>query len=272
MAILDKKYDDLIEDVLENGVDKGDRTGTGTRSVFGRQVRFDVDLESFPVITEKKIVWNSLLTELIWFIHGQTNVAFLHKNDVHIWDEWAGENGDVGPVYGKQWRNWENPNGENIDQLQNVIDNIRNNPDSRRHLVSAWNVADIPRMGLPPCHFAYQFWSKPTGGGRELSIKVEQRSADVALGLPWNWSSYAVLLALVSELTDHNPGEVVWSGGDVHIYQNHFDQVHKILELEDYDAPRLEINNIKSLDKVYKSSVDLVGYKHGPFIELPVAV
>jgi len=273
MAQLDEKYDDLIEDVFENGVDKPDRTGTGTRSVFGRQIRFDVDLDNFPIITEKKIVWNSLLTELIWFIHGQTNIAYLHKNGVHIWDEWADDSGDVGPVYGKQWRNWKNPNGENVDQLQNAIDNIRNNPDSRRHLVSAWNPSDLDDMSLPPCHWAYQFYSKPTGEGRELSIKVEQRSADAALGLPWNWSSYSLLLAIVARLTDHEIGEMIWSGGDVHIYQNHFDQVKKILKLPHYEAPQIKISrNIESIDDVYKSDFRLKNYEHGPFVKLPVAV
>jgi thymidylate synthase len=272
MAQLDEIYDDLIRDVLENGTDKGDRTGTGTRSVFKRQVRFDLDLDNFPIITEKKIVWNSLIHELVWMVQGQTNIAYLKRHDVSIWDEWADEGGDVGPVYGKQWRNWENPNGRNIDQLQKVIDNIRKKPDSRRHVVSAWNPADIPRMGLPPCHYAYQFWSKPTEEGRELSIGVTQRSCDLGLGVPFNWTSYATLLAVVCEITGHEPGEVVWEGGDVHVYQNHIDKMRKVLELPHFKAPRLEVGNIESIDEFKRQSVRLQDYEHGPFVKLPVAV
>ncbi len=273
MAELDNVWNDLLRDVMENGVDKGDRTDTGTRSVFGRQVRFDVSKDSFPIITEKKIHWNSLITELVWFIKGKTNVEFLHEHGVGIWDQWADENGDVGPVYGKQWRKWEGPNGEKHDQLKTVIRNIRDNPDSRRHVVSAWNVAELDRMGLPPCHFAYQFYSKPTASGRGLSVKVNQRSADAALGVPFNFSSYAILLILISHLTDHKPGEVIWSGGDVHIYQNHFDQVKRFLELDQYKEPKIELDEtVSSLDGIDVSTVDLVGYEHGPFIKLPVAV
>lgn len=271
MAQLDEKYDELIEDILENGTDSGDRTGTGTRFVFGRQVRFDVDLDAFPIITEKRIFWNSILTELVWFVHGQTNIAYLHKNDVHIWDEWADESGDVGPVYGYQWRNW---NGEGIDQLQRAIDSINNNPNSRRIMVSAWNPAQIDRMGLPPCHFQYQFRSEPTPEGepRKLHVLVSQRSCDVGLGVPFNWTSYATLLAVVSQITGHEPGEVIWQGGDVHIYHNHFDQIHEILKLDHHDAPELSVdNNIQSIDDFYKSSVKLEGYEPGPFVEMPIA-
>lgn len=270
MAQLDQKYDELIEDVLENGTDSGDRTGTGTRFVFGRQVRFDVDLDAFPIITEKRIVWNSVLTELVWFVHGQTNVAYLHKNDVHIWDEWANESGDVGPVYGYQWRNW---NGEGIDQLQGAIDTINENPNSRRIMVTAWNPAQIDRMGLPPCHFQYQFRSEPTPEGepRELHVLVSQRSADLFLGTPFNWSSYATLLAVVSKITNHKPGEVIWQGGDVHLYQNHFKQAKKVLELPHKEAPKLEVGDINTIDNFYKSSVNLVNYNPGPFVKAPIA-
>lgn len=271
MAQLDKKYDDLIKDVLENGTDSDDRTDTGTRFVFGRQVRFDVDLDAFPIITEKHIVWNSLLTELVWFVHGQTNVAYLHKNDVHIWDDWADENGDVGPVYGYQWRNW---NGEGIDQLSGAVDMIKNNPDSRRIMVTAWNPAQIDRMGLPPCHFQYQFRSEPTPEDqpRKLHVLVSQRSCDLFLGWSFNMSSYATLLAVIAEITDHEPGEVVWQGGDIHLYQNHFEQAKQVLDLPHKEAPQLQVGNIDNIDDFYKSSVNLVDYDSGPFVKAHIAV
>jgi len=270
MTQLDQEYDNLIHDILENGIDDGDRTGTGTRSVVGRQIRFDVDLDAFPIVTEKHIVWNSLWAELVWMIQGRTNVGFLHEHDVHIWDEWADESGEVGPVYGKQWRDW---NG--TDQLQQVVDGLRENPTSRRHLVSAWNVDDIPKMGLPPCHFSFQFLSKPQekSDRRQLHVMVNQRSADTALGLPWNWTSYATLLALIAKLTDHEPGEVIWNGGDVHLYKNHFEQAKKVLELDEtYEPPSLKIDDINSLDDIDHSTIELVGYESGPFIKAPVAV
>lgn len=272
MAQLDQKYDDLIKDVLENGTDSGDRTGTGTRFVFGRQVRFDVDLGAFPIITEKHIVWNSVLTELVWFVRGGTNIEYLNENDVHIWDEWANENGEVGPVYGYQWRNW---NGDGIDQLQGAIDTINENPNSRRIMVSAWNPAQIDRMGLPPCHFQYQFRSEPTPEGepRKLHVLVSQRSADAALGMPFNWTSYATLLAVIAQITDHEPGEVIWQAGDTHIYHNHLEEAKQILELDHYEAPKLEIDSdMSSIDDFDKSSVRLEGYQSGPFVKLPVAV
>jgi len=271
MSQLDEIYDDLIRDVLENGVDKDDRTGTGTRSVFGRQIRFDVDLDSFPIVTEKKIIWNSLLTELVWMVQGQTNTAYLNKHDVSIWSDWADDNGNLGPVYGHQWRNW---NSDRIDQLSRTIENIRNNPDSRRHLVSAWNPSQLDEMNLVPCHFAFQFYSKPTDSGKkELSIKVSQRSCDLFIGWSFNMSSYATLLTVVAEITDHDPGEMIWSGGDIHLYQNHLDKAKKVLDLPHYEAPELEISNsLKEIDDFRRQSVRLVDYEHGPFVKAPVAV
>ena len=470
MTQLDQEYDRVLQKILSEGVDDGDRTGTGTRKIIGEQVRFEASAENFPILTKKRIVWNSLWTELVWFIQGQTNVEFLHDHDVHIWDQWqkpytldrnlvsvkpiqkeyveyegsfnhniqadygsqkeklAGiwknmmkrcykeenhnheyykstsvckrwhnpenfiedvkeiphwqykknnwnkfeldkdyygsnqyspetcvwlssrenkfyskstnpisvktpkgkeklyltlkraskdlgithsslhrfvnegmpdivkgnnrnfigwnfdykkfenkllrleliEDGDVGPIYGKQWRDW---NG--TDQLQEVVNGLRNNPTSRRHIVSAWNVDDIPNMSLPPCHAFFQFVSKPQeiNDNRKLDIVVTQRSVDAMLGMPFNWSSYATLLILISEITGHEPGEVIWNGGDVHLYQNHFEQARKVIELDKtYEAPRLEIENIQSLDDIQHSTVNLVDYECGPFIKAPVAV
>lgn len=270
MTQLDRHYDNLIRKIFLKGVQDGDRTGTGTRKIAGEQIRFSVDLDNFPIVTEKRIVWNSLWTELVWLIQGRTNVDFLHEHDVHIWDEWADESGDVGPVYGKQWRDW---NG--TDQLQQVVDGLRENPTSRRHLVSAWNVDDIPKMGLPPCHFSFQFISQPKEwtGRRKLHVVVNQRSCDVGLGVPFNWTSYATLLALVSQITDHEPGDVIWNGGDVHIYDNHTEQLQRVLqELEGTYAPELQIDpNVETLDDISHDSVELVGYEHGPFVKMPVA-
>ena len=271
MTQLDQEYDRVLQKILLEGVDDGDRTGTGTRKITGEQVRFDVSAENFPIITKKRIVWNSLWTELIWFIQGRTNVEFLHEHDVHIWDQWARNDGEVGPIYSKQWRDW---NG--TDQLQKAVDGLRNNPSSRRHLVSAWNVDDIPKMRLPPCHFSFQFVSKPQKNSsdiRKLDVVVSQRSCDAPVGGVFNWTSYATLLLLIAKLTDHDPGEVIWNGGDVHIYKNQMEAVQKYLSLEkSYEAPRLKIDDIGSLDDIGHSTVELVDYECGPFIKFPVAV
>jgi len=271
MSTLDKKYTELLSDILENGVDDNDRTGTGTRKVTGRQVRFEVDVNNFPIVTKKRIVWNSLWTELVWFIKGWTNTDFLHKHDVHIWDQWADENGELGPgVYGKMWRDW---NG--IDQLQQVVKGLRENPTSRRHLVSAWNVDKIPKTNLPPCHVMFQFISKPErdGDGRKLDVVVTMRSNDLFIGAPFNWSSYAMLLVLISKITDHEPSEVIFNAGDLHLYLNHFDQARKVLNLDQhYDSPQIEVDDINSLEDIEHSSVELKNYECGPFIEAPVAV
>jgi len=270
MSKLDKKYTELLNDILKNGVDDNDRTGTGTRKVTGRQVRFEVDVNNFPIVTKKRIVWNSLWTELVWFIQGRTNTDFLHKHDVHIWDQWANGDGDVGPIYAKQWRDW---NG--TDQLHKVVDGLHNNPSSRRHVVSAWNVDDIPEMSLPPCHILYQFVSKPQkdDDGRKLDVVVFQRSQDAYIGMPFNWTSYATLLILISKITDHEPGEVIFNVGDLHLYLNHFDQARKVLNLDQhYDSPQIEVDNINSLEDIEHSSVELKNYECGPFIKAPVAV
>ncbi len=270
MSKLDKKYTELLRDILENGVDDNDRTGTGTRKVTGRQVRFEVDANNFPIVTKKRIVWNSLWTELVWFIQGRTNTDFLHEHGVHIWDQWANENGELGPgVYGKMWRDW---NG--TDQLQQVVNGLRENPSSRRHLVSAWNVDKIPKTNLPPCHYAFQFVSKPSQSKetRRLDVIVSQRSADSFIGAVWNWTSYATLLILISKLAGHKPGEVIWNGGDVHLYQNHFKQAKKMIEMDKiYEPPQLEVDNINSLEDIQHSTVELKNYECGPFIQAPVA-
>ena len=271
MTQLDKEYDRVLQKILSEGVDDDDRTGTGTRKIVGEQVRFEVSAEKFPIVTKKRIVWNSLWTELVWFIQGGTNVEFLQDHGVEIWNDWADGDGELGPsVYGKQWRDW---NG--TDQLQEAVDGLRNNPSSRRHVVSAWNVDHISETNLPPCHYAYQFVSKPQkdSDNRKLDVVVSQRSCDIFVGSVWNWSSYATLLILTSKITGHEPGEVIWNGGDVHLYQNHFEQARKVIELDKtYEAPRLEIEDIQSLDDIEHSTVDLVDYECGPFIKAPVAV
>jgi thymidylate synthase len=268
--MIDTKYKKLVKHVYENGTDKKDRTGTGTRSVFGYQMRFPVRQKAFPIVTRKKTFWRSLAHELLWFLSGDANIAYLERNNVGIWDEWADENGDLGPVYGVQWRRWGD---RNIDQLQNVITNLKENPDSRRHIVTAWNPTDVEDMKLPPCHMMFQFYSKPTDIGRELSVQMYQRSCDVFLGVPFNLSSYSLLLVMISKLTGHVPGEMIWTGGDVHIYQNHFQQVEKFLDLPAYDLPELWINPmVETIDDYTYDDIELRNYQHGPFIKAPVAV
>jgi len=271
MTQLDKEYDTVLQKILSQGVDDGDRTGTGTRKITGEQVRFDVSAENFPIVTKKRIVWNSLWTELVWFIQGRTNVEFLQDHGVGIWNQWAESDGELGPIYGKQWRDW---NG--TDQLQQAVDGLRKNPTSRRYVVSAWNVDDLSKMRLVPCHYSFQFVSTPqsqSDGERKLNIVVSQRSSDTFIGACYNWSSYATLLVLISKITNHNPGEVIWNGGDVHLYQNHFEQARKVIELDKtYEAPRLEIEDIDSLDDIQHSTVELKNYEHGPFIKAPIAV
>lgn len=271
MTQLDKEYDRVLRKILDQGVDDNDRTGTGTRKIVGEQVQFEASAENFPIVTKKRIVWNSLWTELVWFIQGRTNVKFLQDHGVEIWNNWADEDGELGPsVYGKMWRDW---NG--TDQLQKAVDGLRNNPSSRRHVVSAWNVDYIPKTCLPPCHLLYQFVSKPQtdSNNRKLDIVITQRSADAPVGMVWNWSSYATLLLLIAKLTDHDPGEVIWNGGDIHIYKNQMEAVEKYLSLEkSYEPPRIEVEDIGSLDDIGHSTVELVDYQCGPFIKFPVAV
>lgn len=263
-----KNYLDLLQDILDTGVHKGDRTGTGTQSVFGRQLRYDLS-EGFPLVTTKRIHLKSVIHELLWFLSGDTNIAYLKENGVKIWDDWADENGDLGPVYGSQWRTWEAPNGEKIDQIAAVIDSIKNNPDSRRHLVSAWNVAEINNMKLPPCHFAFQFY---VAEGK-LSCMLTMRSVDTFLGLPFNIASYALLTHMIAQQCDLEVGEFIWSGGDVHIYSNHVEQVKTQLEREPFALPKLVIK--RKPDSIFDYTFDdfeFENYQHHPGIKAPIAV
>jgi len=263
-----RQYLDLLSNVLENGAVKGDRTGTGTLSVFGPQLRFDLTA-GFPVTTTKKLHMKSVIAELIWFLRGDTNVGWLQERGVKIWDEWADENGDLGPVYGHQWRSWATPDGRSIDQMAAVIESIRTNPDSRRHIVSAWNVADLDSMALPPCHTMFQFY---VAGGR-LSCQLYQRSADIFLGLPFNIASYALLTMMVAQVCELEPGEFVHTIGDAHLYLNHLDQARLQLTREPRTLPRLLINpDRKGIDEFVESDLTLVGYDPHPGIKAPIAV
>jgi thymidylate synthase len=263
-----KAYLELLKDVLEHGVDKSDRTGTGTRSVFGRQLRFDLS-EGFPLVTTKKVHLKSIIHELLWFLSGDTNIRYLKENGVSIWDEWADENGDLGAVYGSQWRSWPAGDGRTIDQVANVIESIKRNPDSRRHLVSAWNVAEVDRMALPPCHFAYQFY---VAEGR-LSCMFTMRSVDTFLGLPFNIASYALLTHMVAQQCGLDVGDLIWSGGDVHIYSNHMEQVKLQLTREPYPLPKLVIKRRpESIFDYRYEDFEIIGYQSHPRIPAPVAV
>lgn len=261
-------YEDLLRDTLANGVVKGDRTGTGTRSVFGRQLRFNL-AEGFPLITTKRVHFKSIAYELLWFLRGESNVSWLRDNGVTIWNEWADEAGELGPVYGVQWRSWPTPSGEHIDQISEVIEQIKINPDSRRLIVSAWNPADIPQMALAPCHAFFQFY---VADGK-LSCQLYQRSADLFLGVPFNIASYALLTHLVAEQTGLEVGDFVWTGGDCHIYDNHIDQVTEQLSREPFALPRLAINSSpQSIFDYAFEDFEVVGYEHHPAIKAPVAV
>ena len=261
-------YEDLLREVLATGSRKSDRTGTGTRSVFGRQLRFDL-ADGFPLITTKRVHFKSIAYELLWFLRGESNVGWLRENGVTIWDEWADAAGELGPVYGVQWRSWPTPDGEHIDQISQVIQTLRTDPDSRRMLVSAWNVADIPQMALAPCHALFQFY---VADGK-LSCQLYQRSADLFLGVPFNIASYALLTQLVAEQAGLELGEFVWTGGDCHIYDNHVDQVTEQLTRTPFPAPRLRIANHRDsiFDYVYDDLV-VENYQHHPAIRGAVAV
>lgn len=263
-----KQYLDLLRHVMENGVDKGDRTGTGTRSVFGYQMRFNLE-DGFPVLTTKKLHLRSIIHELLWFLSGDTNIKYLHDNGVTIWDEWADENGDLGPVYGYQWRSWPNPNGQSIDQISQVVNSLKNNPDSRRHIVSAWNPAEVDKMALPPCHSLFQFY---VADGK-LSCQLYQRSADLFLGVPFNIASYALLTMMMAQVTGLKPGEFVHTLGDVHIYNNHFEQVKEQLSREPRALPVMKINpEVKSIFDFKYEDFTLEGYDPHPTIKAPIAV
>jgi thymidylate synthase len=266
-----RQYLDLLERVLENGAEKGDRTGTGTISRFGEQLRFDLE-GGFPLVTTKRVHLKSIIHELLWFVAGDTNVRYLRENGVTIWDEWADEHGELGPVYGSQWRHWPDPSGAagaSIDQLSEVLEAIRTDPDSRRLIVSAWNVGVLPQMKLPPCHMTYQF--NVTGG--RLSCSMYQRSCDLFLGLPFNIASYALLTMMIAQVTDLRPGDLVISLGDAHIYSNHLDQVREQLEREPRDLPSMRLDpSVKSLFDFRYEHFHLEGYDPHPRITAPIAV
>jgi thymidylate synthase len=263
----DTQYEDLLRHVLASGTPKSDRTGTGTRSVFGHQLRFDLS-RGFPLVTTKRVHFRSVAVELLWFLRGDDNVRWLHENGVTIWDEWAREDGGLGPVYGVQWRSWPTPDGRTIDQMQQVLDTLRTNPDSRRMVVSAWNVAELADMALPPCHLLFQFY---VADGR-LSCQLYQRSADLFLGVPFNIASYALLTHLVAQQVGLDVGDFIWTGGDCHIYDNHVDQVHEQLGREAFPMPRLRLRPAPSLFEYTYDDIELVDYRSHPAIKAPVAV
>ena len=263
-----KAYLDLLRRIIDEGAVKGDRTGTGTKSVFGHQMRFDLS-KGFPLLTTKKVHLKSIIYELLWFIAGDTNIKYLKDHGVSIWDEWADENGDLGPVYGHQWRSWPTPDGRTIDQLSNVINQIKNSPDSRRMIVSAWNVAEVEKMALPPCHSLFQFY---VADGK-LSCQLYQRSADVFLGVPFNIASYALLTMMIAQVCGLQPGEFVHTTGDTHIYTNHFEQVELQLSREPRALPVMKINpDVKDIFDFKYEDFELVGYDPHPRISAPVAV
>lgn len=263
-----QQYLDLMRHVREHGTKKEDRTGTGTLSVFGYQMRFDL-AQGFPVVTTKKLHLRSIIHELLWFLQGDTNIKYLHDNKVTIWDEWADENGDLGPVYGYQWRSWPTPDGRHIDQIAQVLDQLRNNPDSRRIIVSAWNVAEIDKMALPPCHAFFQFY---VADGR-LSCQLYQRSADIFLGVPFNIASYALLTMMMAQVVGLKPGDFVHTLGDAHLYLNHLEQADLQLSRTPYPLPTLRINPaVQDLFAFRFEDFELVGYQHHEHIKAPVAV
>ncbi|RYM32873.1 thymidylate synthase [Brumimicrobium glaciale] len=263
-----EQYHHLLKHILDNGTDRGDRTGTGTRSVFGHQMRFDLS-KGFPVITTKKLHLRSIIHELLWFITGDTNIKYLKDNKVSIWDEWADENGDLGPVYGHQWRSWPDGKGGTIDQISNLVEQLKTNPNSRRHIVSAWNVADVEKMALPPCHLLFQFY---VADGK-LSCQLYQRSADTFLGVPFNIASYALFTMMMAQVCDLEPGEFIHTFGDTHLYSNHFEQAELQLSREILPLPTMKINpEVKSIFDFKYEDFELVGYEPHPHIKAKVAI
>ncbi len=263
-----KQYLDLMRDILENGAKKTDRTGTGTLSVFGRQLRFDLQ-QGFPLVTTKKLHIRSIIYELLWFLNGDTNIKYLNDNGVTIWDEWADENGNLGPVYGHQWRSWPAPDGQTIDQISKVMEQLKTKPDSRRHIVTAWNPADVDKMALPPCHALFQFY---VANGR-LSCQLYQRSADYFLGVPFNIASYALLTHMVAQQCDLMPGDFVWTGGDVHLYTNHVEQAQLQLSRKPFPLPQLVIGRKPASIFEYQfQDFEVINYQAHPSIKAPIAV
>lgn len=263
-----RQYLDLLAHVMDTGTDRSDRTGTGTRGIFGHQMRFNL-ADGFPMVTTKKLHRKSIIHELLWFVAGDTNITYLQENGVKIWDAWADEDGDLGPVYGKQWRRWEGPDGKVIDQLKQVIESIKTNPNSRRHIVSAWNPADVEDMALPPCHCLFQFF---VADGK-LSCQLYQRSADIFLGVPFNIASYALLTHMVAQVCGLEVGDFVHTFGDAHIYHNHFDQVREQLTRDPMELPTLELSpDVTDIEGFTYADVKLVGYKAHPHIAGKVAV
>lgn len=263
-----KQYLDLLDHVIKNGVSKSDRTGTGTISVFGHQSRYNL-AEGFPVLTTKKLHLKSIIHELLWFLTGDTNVKYLQDNGVRIWNEWADKDGNLGPVYGYQWRSWPTPDGKHIDQISQVVDSLKNNPDSRRHIISAWNVGQIDQMNLPPCHILIQFY---VADGK-LSCQLYQRSADIFLGVPFNIASYALLTLMMAQVCDLQPGEFIHTLGDAHIYLNHLDQVKLQLSRDPYPLPQMKINpEVKNIFDFKFEDFELTGYQSHPHIAGAVAV
>ena len=261
------QYLNLLRDILDNGVRRDDRTGTGTLGVFGRQMRFDLS-KGFPLLTTKKLHLRSIIVELLWFLRGETNVRWLKENGVSIWDEWADEAGELGPVYGKQWRSWATPNGQSIDQIANLVESLKTNPNSRRHIVSAWNPADVEDMALPPCHCLFQFF---VADGK-LSCQLYQRSADVFLGVPFNIASYALLTLMVAQVVGLKPGEFVHTFGDAHLYLNHLDQAREQLTREPYPFPTLKMADKRDLFGFEYEDFTLEGYQAHPHIKAEVSV
>lgn len=263
-----KVYHDLLQHVLDNGTDRGDRTGTGTRSVFGHQIRFNLQ-EGFPLVTTKKVHTRSIIHELLWFLKGDSNVKYLQENGVRIWNEWADENGELGPVYGVQWRSWPSANGQHIDQITELVHQLKNNPNSRRHIVSAWNVGEISNMALPPCHALFQFY---IADGR-LSCQLYQRSADLFLGVPFNIASYALLTMMLAQVVGLQPGDFVHTFGDAHIYHNHFDQVKLQLSREERALPQMKLNpDVSDIFQFTFEDFELAGYDPYPSIKAPIAI
>lgn len=263
-----KNYLEMLKHIMETGVDKGDRTGTGTRSVFGYQLRFNL-ADGFPLLTTKKVHLRSIIHELLWFLQGSTNIKYLVDNGVSIWNEWADENGELGPVYGSQWRSWPTPEGGKIDQIAKVVETIKNNPNSRRIIVSAWNVAEVDKMALPPCHCLFQFY---VANGK-LSCQLYQRSCDTFLGVPFNIASYALLTMMVAQVCDLEPGDFIHTFGDLHIYKNHFDQVKEQLSREPRALPKMKINPaVKDIFGFKYEDFELVDYNPHPSIKAPIAV